>query len=669
MAGPQLSDPKFKQFTEATAPDTSVADALVPLSNAVVTGVEAHQSSKLREEVQKERNKFLETAALGSETADDPVATTGQDDFLSLDVNAIRQQEIDAESVTVNAREIAAMDAELQSRKRQVEQGLAPTRALEISVEQITRRYIDRFPGLATQFQAVAQRTLGTENNLLTATMRSFEEAERLAAQQTRDQFDTLNKAAFDGGYTDAVFGATEEIRARARVAFLANQVRVQTLAGLKQQHEMAVLRGEPTVAQRKLNEVIANVSRQTMLDVGANISAVMPDRLQGGGLIGFESNLASLQAGEMEQVVFNLENQKALQLEKIRQQIAENVNLDEVSRQRMGQLTETVAAVYDNVIESVGLGRFSEQTKHAMDILQHTSQIEFEQAFGRDALFLKNIVGVLPPGNNNANRLVNTTIDDGFIAKVMEFYDKAPLPGIVSDATPSEIQLTHKAQVAAFKEAIDPKSNALGKEAYNTSAGIRGMNVQFHDMPTGSKRELLNMVGTDEFRTFLRTTPLHQEDVAALNDLEDKVSRFGIVMTERAANELQREVTEPKLARLFNIKRDTDATFKPLPKGEKPAGPLLTGSLVNVSNSKDGIVFTRKSTAELRALGIDTSPETMENVDRLVRTMNSNLASNLNSIAGAQANLNPNLDKQTLIANVLSELIPEEEDAEVREE
>ncbi|MEE8114663.1 MAG: hypothetical protein V3T23_09940, partial [Nitrososphaerales archaeon] len=233
MAGPaQLSDPKFKQFTEAgSIVDTGPAKIIEGITAGTVGAITAQQKGSLRKQIQVERDKLEELRDRGLNPDDSvlgrPTDLSG-DDLIDLSIENLLENSAADKTVDVNVRELVAMDAEIKQVQRAVQQGIAPSRALELNVEKITRRFIDRFPGLSTEFQRVAKTALGTDANLLSATMRTVQDFERATRAATSD-VETVFKAAADAGFLQAIHGATPEARVEAVAQFLAFSQRQAT--------------------------------------------------------------------------------------------------------------------------------------------------------------------------------------------------------------------------------------------------------------------------------------------------------------------------------------------------------------------------------------------------------------------------------------------------------
>ena len=680
MAGPpQLSDPKFKQFTEAgRIVDTGAAEIVEGLSKGAVATVTAQQKGALREQVKGERKKFLELLAAG---VDPEESTLGQptdlagDELVDLSIENILENSISDPTVDVNVRELMAMDAEIQQAKRAVQQGVAPTRALEINVEKITRRFIDRFPGLAPEFQRVAQTALGTDQNLLSATMRTIREFERAQSAATSD-VETVFKAASDAGFTQAVHGATPEARIQAVAQFLAFGQRqaVQKLA--EQEEQIAISRGEITPAQRKFERRFTEIAYETSLEVAGTLATALPIQLQSSGLEGFDSALRSMGAGDIEEVIFNLEQQKATQIFKARNALANAAYANEGTRARAEQLVEVITDLYDNVITDVSGQRLSELSKTNLDILQNWHGIKFERILGEDALFLKNILQFIPVDSRIQNLEFRNLLEQGMIERIARMYgishmEGAGFPGTGTfadsgfDPATSEGQgvmdVANKAMVQSFSEFIRTPEDPLSTR-FEPARIMNGFNIQFEDMEFETKKQLLDMIGTDEWENYFREAQSDPKTLRSATQLAEKVIDWGAGQLQQAVDQLQREVGSADMTRKFGI-----FSMEPQRIGFEP---IVTADLVDLDRNQRGIIFRRRSNQELEAAGLEITDENIARVQRVVSALNNNVANTLNVYARSMGNLGTAGSRDSLLNEIFETLVPRNDgDAEVRDE
>jgi hypothetical protein len=679
MAGPrQISDPKFKQFSEAgSIVDTGLATAIEGVAKGAVIGVTGAQTGLLREEVAAERRKFLELLAQGVDPNESELGTPSDlsgDDLLDLNIENILTNTAAQENVTVNVREVMAMDSDIQQVKRAVEQGIAPSRALEINVEKITRRFIDRFPGLASEFQRVAKTALGTDNNLLSATMRTIQDFERATKANLSDA-ETVKKAAAENGFLQAVHGPTPEIQGQAVAQFLAWSQREAVLKLAVQEEQIAIAMGETTRAERAFERHFAEIASMTSLEVAGTLMNALPLGMQSAGIGGIDAAIKSMGKGELQQMIFELEQQKAAQIFRAQSALANAGSANEGTRARAGQLVDMITSLYDNLITDVTGQRLSDLTKNQLEILQNWHGIKFERIFGIDSLFYKNILQFIPVDQRLQNLEFRNLIEQGMIERVGRLYGNANIAGAGIPGTgafadsgfdpdSSEgkgvMDVTNKSQIESFREFISEPEEGLGAN-FEPTRIMNGFNLEFDSMEFDTKKQLLDMLGTPQWGTYFESAQRDPQVVKAVNELTRQVVDWGAVQLNNAVEQLLRDVSTTAMTRKFGV-----LSTEPARIGFEL---ITTGDLVQLERDSQGVVFIRKTNAELEKVGLRMDQENVGRVSQIVGALNSNVANTLNVYARAMGNLGTGGSRDALLNEIFQTLVPRNVDADVRNE
>ena len=679
MAGPpQISDPRFKQFSEAPSiADTGAGEIIAGVTKGAIAAVTAQQKGSLREQVKEERRKFLEILAAGIDpeesTLGRPTDLTG-DELLDLNIENILENSAADKTVDVNVREIMAMDAEIQQTKRAVQQGVTPTRALEINVEKITRRFIDRFPGLAPEFQRVAQTALGTDNNLLSATMRTIQEFERSQKASLSDA-ETVQRAAADNGFLQAVHSPTPEGRAQAIAQFLAWSQREAVKKLAQQEEEIAIAMGETTRAERAFERRFTEIAALTSLEVAGTLVNTLPLGMQSAGIDGIDGAIRLMEGGELQQMIFELEQQKAAQIFRAQSAVAQAGHANEGTRARGQQLVNMVTSLYDNLITDVSGQRLSDSTKTQLDILQNWHGIQFERMLGLDALFLKNILQFIPVDQRIQNLEFRNILEQAMIERVARMYGVSSMTGAgfpgtgafadsgFDPATPEGkgvMDVSNKAMIQSFRDFITEPEEGLNR-LFDPTRIMNGFNIEFENMEFDTKKQLLDMLGTTEWESYFEGAQRDPNVTRASSALAQQVTEWGAAQLVQAVDQLLRDVTTPAMTRKFGVigVEESRIGFE----------ELTTGDLVNLERGPRGVIFTRKTNAELEAAGLRMEPENINRVQRVVAALNANVANTLNVYARSMGNLGTNGSRDALLNEIFETLVPRNVDAEVRDE
>lgn len=679
MAGPrQISNPTFKQFSEAgSIVDTGLATAIEGVAKGAIVGVTEFQKDKLRTEVSEERRKFLELLAQGVDPNESELGSPSDlsgDDLLDLSIENILTNSAADPTVTVNVREVMAMDSDIQQVKRAVEQGIAPTRALEINVEKITRRFIDRFPGLSSEFQRIAKTALGTDNNLLSATMRTIADFERATKANLSDA-ETVQKAAADNGFLQAIHGPTPEARATAITQFLAWSQREAVRKLAKQEEEIAIAMGEMTRAERAFERNLGEIASLTSLEVAATLTNALPLGMQSAGIGGIDAAIRSMEAGELQQMIFELEQQKAAQVFRAQSALASAGSANEGTRARTGQLVDLITSVYDNLITDVSGQRLSDLTKNQLDILQNWHGVKFERILGIDALFYKNIMQFVPVDQRLQNLEFRNLLEQGMIERVGRLYGIAniagagiPGTGAFADSgfdpnTPEGqgvVDVSNKSQIESFRDFISDPDEGLAVN-FEPTRIMNGFNLQFDDMEFDTKKQLLDMLGTPQWGTYFESAQRDPNVVKAVNELTRQVVDWGAVQLDNAVQQLLRDVSTTAMTRKFGV-----LSTEPARIGFEL---ITTGDLVQLERDSQGVVFIRKTNAELEKVGLRMDQENVGRVSQIVGALNSNVANTLNAYARAMGNLGEGSSRDALLNEIFQTLVPRNVDADVRNE
>ena len=88
---------------------------------------------------------------------------------------------------------------------------------------------------------------------------------------------------------------------------------------------------------------------------------------------------------------------------------------------------------------------------------------------------------------------------------------------------------------------------------------------------------------------------------------------------------------------------------------------------LVTMKQTNAGISFGSKTVGELSSIGIDTSPENIANIQRMIASLNSIHGAGLNAYARAMGNLGTGSSREQILTDFINELIGPQEDADVQ--
>lgn len=668
MAGPpQISDPNFRQFSEAGPADTTVGDAINAITQTGSQAISNITNSNLREKVKAERERFLN---LQKELGDDTDATrlnpeTGEDGLIRLNVDNVIQGTLQDNTIVADARELAAMDAEIQNAKRAVQQGLSPTRALEMNVEAITRRYIDRYPGLAAEFQRTAQTALGTSNNLLTATMRSIEELQ--SAQLRATDPSNVFHDAHAAGFEEALNGATPEIRTQAVVRYMAAQRRSKQLELAENEAKLAALSGNPTIAQKKVNEMVGVYSQKVTADIAGTLAKILPPDMQASGLAGVEAAIANLQDGDLEETLLELKLQRTNHILNVRNQLSSQVYMDENARSRIDGLVTAINGFYDGMEESISGKQLNEITKIHLQNLQNFHNLDFEQMFGPQALLLKNILSLIPVDSRLQNLDFRNRFEQSLMEDIAKQYGLTDLYGTLqlsessvdpdSAAGQRVMDLTNEAMIDSFEEFLELDGEGLASN-YPHARIMNGFANEFDRMAPEVKNQMLDLLGTDKWAEYWHDAQRDPKLKAATLRMKSRIENWGGVQLQSSVEQLARDAGTSDMTRRFGIfkrselpDKDTMGTIKL---------PVLTKDLVNIKVTERGMVFTAKTPSELKAAGLDTEVENLNRINSVVSALNAKLATGLNAYARSLANIGEGNDRRIILDQVMEQLIGE---------
>ena len=683
MAGPeQISDPRFKQFTEAVEPDTSTGDLIEGLTQVGLEGLELHQTGSLRKEIQAKRKEFLEAVDRGASGASIHDVSGDDEDDVGLTLNTEDVlRNVDTSKVTVNVTEIANMEGEIAAKVRANRQGITPIRALEVDVEAITRRYIDRFPGLAPQFQRVAQTALGTSNNLLSATMRAQEElfaqAENLANNEV-EQFNRLREDAADAGFVQAIYGPTIESQAQAITQFMVLKQKEAEAALFKANEEAAAARGEVGKAQQMFNARLSTAQKVAMRGVSSAVIRALPEQYRDRGASGIIAyvNENRNNPDAMASLQRSLEAAQSAIRFQIGQSLRTSGHITESQRLAVEELQDMADAQMSVLVDVASNKRVSEEAKYQLQILKDANEFEFETVFGRPALLTQKFLQFLPVDNNLWNLWKRNEWTQGFAEDMIKFYNKGDITtrALGAGSAGSDIDVTtgdgkalvravDKAAVNAFAEFLNDPVAAVASD-YNAQDALAGFNHNFNRMDPKEKRALLEVIGSDKWDAIA--------DVPEVAALADKVTQWGHVKLEDAKRDFINDLGGTEMVNKWKIKIDTSLSDgKPLPgiAGMVKAGhrPIKVADLVTMKQTNAGISFGSKTVGELSSIGIDTSPENIANIQRMIASLNSIHGAGLNAYARAMGNLGTGSSREQILTDFINELIGPQEDADVQ--
>jgi len=675
---PQISDPKFVQERETPVVDETTGKLIAAAAEIGVAGVTEHQTRQLRDDVTKQREDFL---GIGLDITDDPDSLLGVGDAdLGSDLININIDNLIAnantEEVTVDMNEITNMTNDLAATKRAVAQGISPIRALEINTEVITRRYIDRFPGLAGQFQRVAQTALGTENNLLTATMRAQQELFNAAEAALKTQAgleNALQEAAFDAKFVLAKHGATAEIRAEATAQYLSYAQRESAMLLSQQAEDQLVLRGEVTVAQGKFNGRMRHAQNLATLDLQNAIVGLLPPELQGSGVQGFQTFIKSASAEELVSMQQSLDASKAAAIYQIDSRMANSGYISDSQKSSITALQDMIGSVYDVMSRSVSTKEVSEELSYQLNALTNLYGIEFQKLFGRDALFAKEFLAVVPVDSNLHQLISRNMVSQGILTRMMDFWGEgdirtAAIPGLIDDGFDPDspdgqaaIAAVTNAAIGSFRQFLLDPNQALANQ-YEPVKMLNGLNIQFEGMSPDVKRNFLEMMGMEEWEAMMNTK-VSPEIRQVIDELNHKVTEWGAVKLNDAVEDFVRDISSEGMSRNFGIRLNTSGVAVDASLAGHKGIP--TSALVHLEEGPRGIIFTAKTVQEYDEMGIATDPKNMGNISRMIASLNNVHGQGINAWARAMGNLGTGKSRKGVLRNVLNTLSPPEKEEE----
>jgi hypothetical protein len=659
-----LPEPGFKQFSEAGPVDTGTGEAVAAAGASLAKTVAVAQGGSLRDKVAQQRAEFLtladELRVAGVDQSEARVANklgpNGSIAF-NLDVDAIVNASAVGEGglTQITEVELENMAGEIASVKRGTEQGITPQRALEINVETITRKYIDRFPGLSRQFQNIAQGALGTSNNLLTATMRTYDELARAnAAGKTRIELAAAQMAT-DFPLTQI---GSQEARERAVFNALTTMKLTEQADLLKASNDLAKERGLPGIPEAAFAESMTIQDGFALVDLQTNITMALPPQLREQGVIA---------AGSSDTWTDQERIEAASHLEVARDMMVaryQHIGLDqELTTQMQTQLTsktDYLASLYNQAIESVTGGKKSEQLELSLGLIVNQNLREFESVLGRDALVLSKIASLFPPGSSIANDAFNTMAATQLMARMAAFAGIMSLEDLLvregtdpdSPVNQALINAYNVGNVEALRTMIfEPE--AAGTSQADKTIHIRAMSKQFRTATPEAKRAMLDLVGTEEFQDdFKGADPETQE---AMRSMSNEAAAYGGAMIEQLGQEASMDIAGFDMRRRWDIRLKGETNkANPFDFQSKEGSNITTGQLVNYTIDDKGIRITPKSVAQLRELGVETDQENLNNIAQMVAAWDSKLISNINSYAHAAERIGP-VDRESIVRKALN--------------
>ena len=683
MAGPpQLSDPRFKQFSEAGKPDTGTGAAVEAALTGAANVVATDAQNRLRDEVSAERDKFNQMMSeLGSDSDVRLGVPSGGQDLVDLSIDNVIDNATAQETITVDSREIAAATAEIRSVQNAVDQGLMPTRALEINVEAITRRYIDRYPGLTQEFQQVAQTALGTSNNLLTSTMRAYEELYRAAAS-AQDDTETMAERAFEDGFRNALVGATPEIRATSLANWL-SWAQLEEANRLEEARaEQAALLGLPDRSQALLANTMANASRELTYTIGESIQNIMPEGEIFSGMSDVERLIPLVDPAQSQEIIFQLETQREVVKNNLRQRFMDNVAFDDRSNAQLQSMESTIDTLYGTLIDSFSNKRVSEELGYYLSALESYNGVRFEVLFGDARVFYKNFLQFVPVDSNLHNLVFRNRLEHDLIERIERFYGMGnPAAVIAGSNTPMDEQeieeLTNavdRAAINSFQQWLDNPNDEFLAE-FPHQRYLNGMVQDFADMPADTKKEMLDMIGTPEFEAYAAQAANDPAVNSTIRELDRQVREWGEIMLDSAVEQFQRDITSESISRRFGVFRlEATPVITPSIAGASAGTSVVrdfisVGDLLEISRGPNGIRVARKPNSELAALGIDPNDQEMlQRVSNLTTAVNNNLILGLNAYARSMGNLGTGSSRDAILNQIIEDLIGEDTSKEGEE-
>jgi hypothetical protein len=680
MAGPpQISDPSFEQFSAAGPADTGTGEAVAAIGKGVADVITAQQTHSLRSQVKGQRQDFLEMLGNLKEAGidpNDPVLSpeAGQDGFISLDVDTVVA--LAANNTQGDQIELQAMTGEIAAHKRAVEQGITPNRALELNVEKITRQYIDRFPGLSRQFQAIAQTALGTENNLLTTTMRTIDEAARAAEAGDAQQEAFLNELA---KVNPRVLSPNQNTREEAIVSALTILRNREQTAIIESADELRKRQGGVSVAGIAINNAMAIKNSNAMVQYSEDLMSVVPPELQDGGFVALNSSYNSLSDEQRIEAIDKMKFRKQAAIKEYLE-LTNMFELDEGQRSTMNAHIDVLSSHYDSAIESLELKSLSGLVESTLDIVANSNLREWEVTMGRDALVAEKFLKHLPPNHSLRNKYINDREQSAILPMMLAFAGRIPLEeqlelsGVPKNDAKDLIDVFNVANVNAIRDVLrDPNTGHAAVADSNRM--LRAMDKQFLTATDTAKKAMLDLVADPQFKEHYRNADVTTRQ--AMKSLTQNIGGYGAEVLEQMTKDTLNSVASPDMVREFGIRRAGVIG----PTSESPSGGILglgsaapsdvqTGQLVRFSINANGVSVAVKSNEELAALGVDTSTENLQRINRMVNTWNRRGLSDYNSYLRAIDQLDAGLTRDQLSKLVLG-LNQEEEptDADVREE
>lgn len=660
MAGKELSDVTFKQFSEAGRPDTQTGEMIANIGKAGVALTSIVAKEKLRNEVQKERDNFLAGIPGQQNRTDTTSYDTGQN--MALDVGKIAEDARADMQIDTSIPEIQSYIAESQRFLRKQDQDpLLPIRALEMRVEAITRKYIDRFPGLATEFQTLAQRTLGTSNNLMAATLDAEEARLRAAAQAASDEREAVLDAAMSAGFN--VRSGSSEQREKNLLRYMAW---AELSAGIeldKKLAERAELDGQPSRAQHALHRVYIKQNQFVSTELARIIETEGLSELIGASF-----------AEDSDQIVVarqRLEAHKFQLLAAVDANFLGQTNMSEGTRTMVSDMKTNITNFIDDLSESLGAGEVSTEVQARLNILQNMNAMDFERVMGRDALFLEKIFQFLP--NESLAQLgLRLDVSREFLRKYADAFGERGLLSVLGEDpevplnNEQKIQITdavRDAHMEAFVDYLNDPDAPLAAP-FDAVKALRGINVEWDETNNeGQKDSMLRLMGSDRFKLWAAANASNPEVAETLQELDFKVRRWAGRVIDRSIEQLAKGINDSDMRFRFGIRSgfqgDTgQLEGRAVTEARRTRVEKIRPIDMFVPEIAEGrFMFRLKNKSELEALGVWTDEANMMRLADLQRELNRRLAGNLNKAAAAAGSLGQGTPTERVIAQALEEI------------
>ena len=619
MAGPpQLNDPRLKQFSEAgSVTDTSAAELTEGLANVGQTLLTTKLKSDLRSEVADQRERFLTTIAEAEELGVEPEITQSPDDneLLEFDVPAVIESTIDDDTITMSKNEVLGMAQEVDEQKRAVVQGMLPTRALEINVEAITRRYIDRYPGLTTEFQRVAQVALGTDSNLLASTMNYYEQEMNRARTEVEEQQSQLAALAVDAGFIGAISDDPME-RAEALQRFKAYSDTMVKDKMLEVEESIAKRKGQPTRAQRATTQRLQGYNAMNWMEARNNIADIT-------GQLNWVEDPGSLWRGldptKEAELMFRIDATKTAHLNEARELMEANISLDDSNRARMNAYLDELGSLYDSFKESVTNKALTEPLEYYLRAMQAENERAFETVLGRQRVFSKHILAMIADGNlqNKWFEVLMTRGPEGnTLLTAAEFLGSTEEEIRSLGFNPSEEREVRGAIVSGtvegYLEFIGNPTDPV-YQGFNPAGTLRFLENTYHDLSEEEKRRMFQALTDRNWHTRMNSLPDSAPEKATMVRISKMAQEWGEGVILSTVAQLDAQMSDIQLTSRTNY--GTEVTVR---------------DLVDVSLNNGQLSVTPVSDAELKALGLNPGPwrddarELANRIDRkLLRKLN----------------------------------------------